>query len=147
MRDVVIDASVVLRWAFDDEDDRGGAVGIVEGLLLGHFRALCPVTFLPEVAGVLVRAVRAERISREEAQAVMAALTQVAIDEADLHGKAGAAMSIALAYGLQVQDATYLETAYRTGAVLVSGDDAQLRAARRLGLTAFALDEVPAPGW
>ena len=53
-------------------------------------------------------------------------------------------MKHALDQGLHVQDATYLETARRTGAALISADRTQLEAATRMGLTTVPLGEVPA---
>jgi predicted nucleic acid-binding protein len=144
MNDAVIDASVVLRWAFDDEADREGALTVAARLADGSLRAVAPPTFLPEVAGVLVRAIRAGRVTRDTAESVMSALINVAIDEAEPHGFADAAMKHALDQGLHVQDATYLETARRTGAALISADRAQLDAATRMGLTTVSLGEVPA---
>ncbi len=143
MNEVVIDASVVLRWAFDDELDREGASGVAAALVAGHLRALGPPTFLPEVAGVLVRAIRDGRITRELAEGVMSALSNVAIDETEPHGFAGAAMTLALGCGLHVQDASYLETARRAGAMLISADRAQVRAAEALGIPALALRDLP----
>ncbi len=144
MNEVVLDASVVLRWAFEDETDREGALVIADRLAEGSLRAIAPPTFLPEVAGVLVRAIRANRVSRGEAEAALSALVNVAIDEAEPHGFAAAAMRHALAQGLHVQDATYLEAARRTGAPLVTADLAQLAAAIRMDLAAIPLSEVPA---
>jgi predicted nucleic acid-binding protein len=142
MNDVVVDASVVLRWAFDDEADREGALRVAAALIDGRLRATGPATFLPEVAGVLVRAIRARRLARESAEAILAALVNVAIDEAEPHGFAKAAMSISLAYGLHVQDACYLETARRIGATLITGDHAQFQAAVAAGIDAIPVNEV-----
>lgn len=145
MNEAVLDASVVLRWAFDDETDREGALRVAARLADGSLRAVAPPTFLAEVAGVLVRATRAGRLSKDAADAVMSELVKVAIDEVEPHGFAVAAMKHALGHGLHVQDATYLETARRTGATLVSADRAQLQAATVMGLATLALGEVPAP--
>jgi predicted nucleic acid-binding protein len=144
MNEAVLDASVVLRWAFDDEADREGALHVAARLADGTLRAVAPPTFLAEVAGVLVRAIRAGRLPRIAADAVMAELVKVAIDEVEPHGLAVAAMKHALGHGLHVPDATYLETARRTGAPLITADRAQLQAATDMGLATLALSEVPA---
>ena len=144
MNEAVIDASVVLRWAFGDELDREGATRIAEALAEGRLHAIAPPTFLAEVAGVLVRAIRAGRIETSLADMVMAALLKIAIDADEPHGYAVSAMGIALAQGLHVQDAMYLETAQRFGSPLVSADREQLEAAGGMHLATVALDEVPA---
>jgi predicted nucleic acid-binding protein len=144
MNEAVLDASVVLRWVFEDEADREGALAVADRLADGTLRGVAPPTFLPEVAGVLVRAVRAGRILPEAAEGVMSALIRIAIDAPEPHGFAMTAMRHALEHGLHVQDATYLETARRRDAPLISADEAQLRAAARMGLTAMSISEVPA---
>lgn len=146
MNELVLDASVVLRWAFEDEDERQGAIAITEGLISGRVRAVAPPTFLPEVAGVLVRAVRSGRMTRANAERVLEALARVEIGEVDHHGFARSVMDLALEVGLHVQDAAYLETARSAGLLLVTADRAQLEAARRIGVRAVALEEVSALG-
>jgi predicted nucleic acid-binding protein len=144
VNEAVIDASVVLRWAFEDELDREGATRIADALAEGRLRAIAPPTFLAEVAGVLVRALRADRIDSALADVVMTALLKIAIDTDEPHGYGASAMGIALARGLHVQDAMYLETAQRFGFPLVSADRQQLEAARGMRLAAIALNDVPA---
>lgn len=143
MSQVVIDASVILRWAFDDEPDREGAARVAAGLQDGSLRAIAPPTFLAEVAGVLVRAIRAGRMRQVDATEVMEALVQIGVDQDDPRGYATAAMGIALGQGLHVQDAMYVETARRWGAPLVSADRGQVEAARRVGVVALGPDELP----
>jgi predicted nucleic acid-binding protein len=147
VNDVVLDASVVLRWAFEDEADRDGAARMADALASGHLRAAGPPNFLLEVAAALVVGVRSGRIDRPTADTVLAALSRVSIDEGDPHGFAAAAYALGLDRGLRVPDAAYVETARRSGATLVSADRDQLRAAASAGITAVAISEVPAGTW
>jgi predicted nucleic acid-binding protein len=140
----VIDASVVLRWAFEDETDRAGASAVADALQAGSLTASAPPNFLLEVAASLVIGLRAGRISRQTLDTVIGALAAIAIDEADPHRFAEAALDIALRTGLRVPDAAYLETARRAGATLISADLAQLRGAMQMGIAATPLSEVPA---
>jgi predicted nucleic acid-binding protein len=141
---VVIDASVVLRWAFDDEADRVGAISVADALAEGRLDAVGPPNFLLEVAAALVVATRAGRTSRESADRVMTAMTSIAIDEVEPHGFAAASLHLALDTGIRLPDATYLEVARRRGAALISGDARQLEAAVRVGVPAIALNALPA---
>ena len=143
MNPAVIDASVILRWAFDDETDREGAVAIAEALQAGSLLASAPPNFLLEVAASLVVAMRGDRISRQTADVVMRALAVIAIDETNPHMFAEAAMDAALRAGVRVPDAAYLETARRTESTLITADRTQLAGALRLGLAALPLNEVP----
>ncbi len=145
MNHVVLDASVVLRWAFQDEADRDGATRLAVALTSGHLTASGPPHFLLEVAAALVVGFRSGRIDRQTADGVLAALSRVAIDEGDPHGFAAASYSFALDSGIRVPDAAYIETARRNGATLVSVDRDQLRAAAAAGITVVAIRDVPAP--
>jgi predicted nucleic acid-binding protein len=144
MNPAVLDASVILRWAFDDETDREGAVSIAESLQAGSLLASAPPSFLLEVAAALVVAMRGDRISRETADVIMGALSVIAIDETNPHRFAEDAMDVALRAGVRVPDAAYLETARRSESTLITADRAQLAGALRLGLATLPLSEVPA---
>ena len=143
MNPVVIDASVILRWAFDDEADRDGAVAVAQALQAGSLVAIAPPNFLLEVAASLVIALRAGRIGRQTLDTVMKALAAISIDEADPHRFAEAALDVALRTGVRVPDAAYLETARRAQSTLVTADGAQLEGALRMGLAVIPLNEVP----
>ena len=143
MNPAVIDASVILRWAFDDETDREGAAAVAEALQAGSLMALAPPNFLLEVAASLVIALRAERISRQTIDTVMRALAAIAIDEVNPHRFAEAAIEIALRTGVRVPDAAYLETARRSQSTLITADHAQFEGAMRMGLAVSALSEMP----
>lgn len=145
MNEVVLDASVVLRWAFEDEEDRDGAARVAAALVDGNLRVVAPPNFLLEVAAALAVALRGGRIARVAVDDVMAALVAVSIDEADPDGFAVASLGLALATGTRVPDSAYLETARRAGATLISADRAQLRAAEALGIPAVALGDLPPP--
>jgi predicted nucleic acid-binding protein len=140
----VVDASVILRWAFEDETDRDGAVAVAEALQAGSLVVTEPPNFLLEVAASLVIALRAGRISRQTVDTVMRALAAIAIDEMDPHRFAETALEVALRTGIRVSDAAYLETARRTQSTLITADHAQLEGAMRMGLAAIPLNEVPA---
>ena len=144
MNPAVVDASVILRWAFDDETDRDGAVAVAEALQDGSLVLTAPPNFLLEVAASLVIAMRAGRIPRQTVDTVMRALAAIAIDETDPHRFAEAALEVALRAGIRVPDAAYLETARRTQSTLITADHAQLEGAMRMGLAAMPLTEVPA---
>ncbi|MHB8891739.1 MAG: type II toxin-antitoxin system VapC family toxin [Candidatus Limnocylindrales bacterium] len=144
MNPTVIDASVALLWAFEDETDRAGALAVAEALQAGNLMVSAPPNFLLEVAASLVVGLRAGRIPHQMLDTVMGALAAIAIDEADPpHRFAEAALDVALRTGLRVPDAAYLETARRAGATLISADPAQVRAAEALGIAALVLRDLP----
>lgn len=143
MNAAVLDASVVLRWILEDETDREGALRIREALEDGRLLADAPPTFLPEVAGALVRAVRAGRMSEDAAFASLDNLSRVGVDTAELHAFVQDSMRIAMLTGIRVQDATYIRTAQRLAFPLVSADRAQVAAAEAASVVAVPLASVP----
>lgn len=143
MIEAVIDASVVLRWAFEDEVDREGAMRVEEALRDARIHAVEPPLFLLEVASALERGISERRIDREEAQAVMGALASVSFEEVDPHVFATAAFGLALVTGLRVPDAAYVEVARVRRATLITADLRQLEAAERIGVPVVALADMP----
>lgn len=143
MIDAVIDASVVLRWAFEDEADRVGAMRVEQALREARLHAVEPPLFLLEVAAALERGIRERRVDRPRSDAVMGALGSVSFDEVDPHLFAAAAFGLALATGLRVPDAAYVEVARVRHATLITADRRQLGAAEQLGIPAVALSDLP----
>jgi predicted nucleic acid-binding protein len=141
--EAVIDASVVLRWAFEDEADRAGAVSVEQALREARLHAVEPPLFLLEVAAALERGIRERRIDRARCDAIMDALGSVSFEEVDPHGFAAAAFRLAIASGLRVPDAAYVEVARVRRAILLTADRRQLEAAEQLGIAAVSLSELP----
>lgn len=143
MIEAVVDASVVLRWAFEDEADRVGAMGVEQALRDARLHAVEPPLFLLEVAAALERGIRERRIDRPRSDAVLGALASVSFEEVDPHEFAAAAFRLALATGLRVPDAAYIEVARVRHATLITADRRQLEAAEHLGIPAVALADLP----
>jgi len=143
MIEAVIDAGVVLRWAFEDEADRTGAIRIEAALRDGRVHAIEPPLFLFEVASTLERGIRERRIDRARAEQILQALQSVALDEIDPHDLAAAAFRLALATGIRVPDAAYVEVARTRGAILITADQRQIMAAESLGVPIATLAHLP----
>lgn len=145
MNVVVLDASVILRWAFEDEPDREGALRVAEALSAREVRVVGPPNFHMEVAAALVVAIRSGRMDQVQASAILDLLGSVIILQLQPHAHAVAVFRLAMETGLRVPDAAYLEAARREAATLISADKAQLAAAGRLGM--LAVDVATVPAW
>ncbi len=143
MIEAVLDASVVLRWAFEDEADRTGALRIEAALRDGRVHAVEPPSFLFEVVSTLERGIRERRIDRTRAEEILHALESVALDEIDPHDLAGSAFRLALSTGIRVPDAAYIEVARTRGAILITADQRQITAAESLGIPVAPLADLP----
>ena len=139
----VIDASVVIAWLFDDEDEpRADRV-------LEHIEetgAFVPPLWHLETRNSLLTAERRGRLSRDQVDERLDALKGLPIqtDEApDLQ----AAFDLARAHGLSFYDAIYLEVAKRRNAPLATLDGALTKAAitEGLGVPAAYEDDASSP--
>ncbi len=133
MTGLVIDASAVLAWCFEDE---GGpeADALIEQVAADG--ASVPGLWSLEVANGLVTGERRGRISRAESAAFVAMIEELPI-VAD-HGTGARAlhetMSLAREHELTAYDAAYLELAMRLGLPLATGDRKLRTAAQRVGV-------------
>ena len=125
MSGLVVDASVVVAWLFDDEDEPR-ADRVLERL--EEDGALVPQLWHLETRNSLLTAERRGRLSSGEVKERLDALKGLPIgtdEEPDLQS----AFDLARAHELSFHDALYLELAKREGAELATLDGALGRAA------------------
>ena len=125
MSGLVVDASVVVAWLFDDEEGARAERALEQLVEEG---ALVPQPWHLETRNSLLTAERRGRLSTEEVKERLGALKDLPIatdEEPDLQ----AAFDLARAHGLSLYDALYLELAKREGAELATLDGALGRAA------------------
>lgn len=134
---LVVDASVVLKWQLDDEEDVDRALALRDDYLVHHSVALhAPTLLLYELANGLRMASRRARLSEDVEQQAMANLVACRIE---LHPPdAEDVLATARRLDLTAYDASYAALAVEIGAALWTGD-------RRLH-RALA-DHQPAAGW
>lgn len=130
---VVVDASVVLTWVFEDEVseyadrvlDRVGLEG-----------AMVPPIWVAEVANGLLIAERRNRFGAAEVAGVLELLADLSIESANLTSDQalGPVLDLARAQNLTAYDASYLELAMREGLPLATQDNDIRAAAGRVGV-------------
>ncbi len=127
MTTIVIDASVTASLLFDDE--AGDRVEQVE-YALREGLCLAPALWQFEVANLLWKALRTERITAEQLDRNRLLLDKLDVTIEDIVPERawGTALDLACRHGLTVYDASYLELARRKSATLAT-HDIQLRAA------------------
>ena len=134
MSGLVVDASIVVAWLFDDEDESLADRALVR---LEEDGATVPQLWHLETRNSLLTAERRGRLSSREVMDRMDALTDLPIrtdEEPDLQS----AFDLARAHGLSLYDAMYLELARRESAELVTLDRTLGRAAAAEGVLVFA---------
>jgi len=122
----VLDASVVMTWAFPNEND-AGALAIMRRLRTETARV--PVVWWFEVRNVLLVNEHRQRIGADDAAAFLRSLLGLRIEIAPIPDS-GRIMALARQHRLTVHDCAYLELALRDGLPLATLD-AQLTAAAR----------------
>ncbi|GBD10243.1 tRNA(fMet)-specific endonuclease VapC [Candidatus Thermoflexus japonica] len=118
---VIVDASVSLKWALNDEEHGAQAVALRDAAVREHrFEMLAPSLWVYEVTNGLIVAVRRGRIdgaTGERALRLLLALGVRLVDPApvDVYREAGR-------YGIAAYDAAYLALARALDAPLWTGD-------------------------
>ncbi len=134
MSAVVVDASVALAWAFDDE-----TTAYTENVMdaARTMELVAPAIWPFEVANVLAIAEKRGRITRDGAADHVAMLMRlpVRVSPLDVSGVLERVREIAVDHGLSVYDAAYLDLARSLGAPLASLDARLLRATVAAGAT------------
>ena len=129
----VLDCSVTMAWAFDDEDVPRAA-GMRDRL--GEDAAIVPAVWTLEVGNALLAAERRKRISRAESARFLEILRALPIEvvAASALGTLSSLLSLARHTGVSVYDVSYLDLAAAHGLSLATLDKALVRAARQIGV-------------
>ncbi len=117
---LVVDASVSLKWALDDEESTEEALALRDDGVRGVFRMVAPSLWLYEVANGLITATRRGRLSPENGSSLLSHLTLVGVAFSD--PEIDECYEAALRYGVALYDAVYLALAETLGVTLWTGD-------------------------
>ena len=133
MSDVVIDASLALRWFLDDEADRNYALSILASL--SKNRAIVPMLWFYEVGNGLVMAYRRKRLTRDQIEGFLQRVKALPIVAAEYTpAEILEIPALAHAHNLTNYDAAYLGVAMRLGLPLATTDAELRRAANTAGV-------------
>ncbi len=132
----VLDASVALAWAFEDE------AGDYAKEVLTHLRtgeAVAPALWPLEVSNGLLVAERRRRITRSDAARFASLLMAlpIVVEPPDRRGIFETIPILARRHGLSAYDAHYLELALRGGVPLATLDETLRKAAVSEGVAIF----------
>lgn len=117
---IVLDASVALKWIFDDEDGAADALVIRDAHISGEDEVAVPSLFFYEVADVLATKVR---LSATEAQAAVRLFWDFEFRVCDLEvDDFLEAVHISHSNRISVYDACYLVLALRLGCGMATAD-------------------------
>ncbi len=132
----VLDASLTLAWAFEDEFD-ADARAVLRAFESGE--AFVPAVWALEVGNGLLGAERRDRLTWADGVRFVALLQQLPI-RVETNGAErllGEVLELARTQGLSTYDAAYLDLAMRLGLPLASRDRKLVEAAIRCGVSIF----------
>ena len=120
MSDLVIDASVAVKWVIDE-------VGTTEALALRGRALAAPDLLIAECANILWKKVRRNELSEQEAVFAAGLLARADIELMAMRPYLGAAVRIAVALDHPAYDCIYIALAEAEGLRFVTADMSLLR--------------------
>lgn len=135
-RQFVLDCSLTMAWAFDDETD-AYAEAIADGF--HETQAVVPSLWPLEVANVLLVGERRKRTTEAKLVQFLALLETlpIVLDNETAARAWHETLNLARTHALSVYDGAYLELAVRRGLPLASLDDKLKTAAGAIGVPEF----------
>jgi predicted nucleic acid-binding protein len=122
MRELVLDASVVLKWYLPDEECGREAFNILEQHVAGNVALFAPAILPFEVLNALLVAERMARIAEEVTEKAFHAFLELEIDFQDSTDNYQDILFVARSFQRSVYDASYLSLAVKKDIDFVTGD-------------------------
>jgi len=117
---MIVDASVVLRGFFPDEEGHAEAQALIRAYAQGEIELHAPTLLPYEVTNAILQAIRRDRIGPEKGREILTAFEGLSIPTADVSWQQ--TLELARAHDRSAYDAAYLALAEETGSKLVTGD-------------------------
>jgi predicted nucleic acid-binding protein len=117
---MIVDASVVLRGFFPDEEGHAKAQALIRVYAQGEIELHAPTLLPYEVTNAILQAIRRDRISLEKGREILAAFEGLGIPTVEVSWQQ--ALELARTYDRLAYDAAYLALAKESGSKLVTGD-------------------------
>jgi len=136
---LVLDASVTLAWQFKRADPAEAVLAEQALNELSTAQAMVPAIWYAEMANGVLRGERQGILQPAQIAFFLNELahTEIEIDEESPRTHQASVLALARTHGLTTYDATYLELAMRSGAVLATFDRKLAAAAKAAGVPVF----------
>lgn len=122
MKQVVLDASVVLKWYLPDEEFADKALSYLQQIVNNQIEIICPSLLPYEVLNGLLIAQRMRRIEPEVTITAMEGFLEVGLSLEDTFQNYEDILSFSQLYQRTTYDAAYLSLAKRRNIDLITGD-------------------------
>jgi predicted nucleic acid-binding protein len=121
-KQLVIDASVALKWLLRDEEAITQADQLQQDMLSGTLSLIAPTLFDYEIANALKAAVQKARISDKNAEIALAKFRLYAIERVDFLPYQINTLKLAMQHGRSVYDSAYMALAQTRNIWFFTGD-------------------------
>ena len=127
----VIDASVALKWQFEDEDASGPATLLLNDFVEGKIELITITLFSYEILNTINVAISRRRISEAVGRKALNYLASLGIEERSFEGLLDQTFRTARKYKLSTYDCAYVVLAERERCNLYTGDRKLFHAAEK----------------
>ncbi|MBM4467104.1 MAG: type II toxin-antitoxin system VapC family toxin [Chloroflexi bacterium] len=117
---MIVDASVVLRGFFPDEEGHAEAQALIRAYAQGEIEFHAPTLLPYEVTNAVLQAIRRDRISPEKGREILTAFEGLSIPTVEVSWQR--TLELARTHDRSAYDGAYLALAEETGSKLVTGD-------------------------
>lgn len=118
----VVDASLALKWQFQDEEVAEPATALLRDFVEDRVELITPTLFSYEIVNGINTAIHRKRIGEEEGHRAMVYLTSLGIELRSFEDLIRPAFYMARQYGLSPYDCAYLALAEREKCDFLTGD-------------------------
>ncbi len=117
---MIVDASVVLRGFFPDEEGHAKAQALIRAYAQGEIELQAPTLLSYEVTNAVLQAIRRDRIGPEKGREILNAFEGLSIPMVEVSWQQ--TLELARTHDRSAYDGAYLALAEETGSKLVTGD-------------------------
>ena len=118
----VVDASVALKWQFEDEEITDAATALLRDFVGRRVELITPTLFTYEIISAINTAVNRKRIGEEAGHRAVVYLTSLGIELRGFEDLIGPTFYMARQYGLSPYDCAYMALAEKEKCDFLTGD-------------------------
>ena len=118
----VLDASVALKWQFEDEEVTSSATALLEDFVEGKIELIVPTLFPYEIINAINVAINRKRIEEEVGYRAINYITSLGIELRSFDDLIGSTFYMARRYNLSPYDCAYMALAEKEKCDFFTGD-------------------------
>lgn len=126
----VLDASVALKWQFEDEEATGAAMHLLEDFVEDKIELIAPTLFPYEIVSAIYVAINRRRIAEAVGSMAVNYLTSLGIELRNFDNLIEPTFYMARQYGLSPYDCAYMALAEKEKCDFITGDGKFFNAAK-----------------